>query len=128
MIMTVVRRASLRNTLDFFEEDGTMSGADMDSGSGGTQLWSGSKTNCGCNETGTDAPSPDAPSPDVYAPDRRPSTCCAVVGFCFGALWALMPAISADLYGTAHLGAIYNTFNFAPLFGGLAASTASGGT
>mmetsp|Transcript_74547 Transcript_74547/g.174955 ORF Transcript_74547/g.174955 Transcript_74547/m.174955 type:complete len:106 (+) Transcript_74547:384-701(+) len=40
-------------------------------------------------------------------------------GFAFGAVWALLPMTCSELYGTAHLGAIYNFMNFAPLIGSL---------
>ena len=38
-----------------------------------------------------------------------------VVGLTFGGVWALLPALCAETYGTTHLGAIYNFLNFAPM-------------
>eukprot|EP00667_Euglena_gracilis_P007514 EG_transcript_7589 len=34
--------------------------------------------------------------------------CVPLAGLCYGAYWALMPTICTDLFGVAHLGAIYN--------------------
>jgi hypothetical protein len=41
----------------------------------------------------------------------------------FGLLWAVLPALCAELYGLDGLGGIYNMLNFAPMLGSLALAT-----
>merc|ERR1719300_1969480 len=47
---------------------------------------------------------------------------CPMTGFAYGAIWALFPGLSAELYGIKTIGQTYNFLNFGPMIGSIVMS------
>ena len=59
----------------------------------------------------------------IYASPLAIIAGCAITGLCYGALFALMPAATADFYGLKHLGVnyglVFTAFGVAGVWGSL---------